>query len=516
MANISFITLYDKGCLGVRYLSSLLRKKGHSTSVIYLERHEGKLKNKKDVFTSDENLWIGVNEYGTDLIRSYSDPISEKDIDILLELLQRLKPDAVAFSLRSMFLDSAIQLTRHIRQRFNFPVIFGGIAATCEPEKCIQYSDIVCLGEGEQSMLEIAERIDTGRSFNDIDSLWIRHDGTIYKNRLYPLEQNLDRLPFPDYTAENKFWIFNSNLVEQDASIGNMSEYTYEIMTSRGCPFSCNYCCNSLYKEMYRGQRWLRRRSIENVIAELREAKDRYNIKSVLFRDEVFTSDWNWIKEFSQVYKREIALPFWCNTHPLFADARILNSLKDCGMYNVTMGIQSGSENILYNAYNRKTPVEKIVNAAAILEQLNLPIRPRYDIISNNPFEAKEDCRQTLELLMKLAKPVNFGITKLSFIPNTRLAVMAKNKSMNEEAKKLYRFWNNLYLLNQYRFFPNGLIRGLSKNRFLRNYPRLLQLLLTGKFVELKCQGLLKLIKARLPKGLVLFLKRVRYLLKRY
>lgn len=516
MANISFITLYDKGCLGVRYLSSLLKKEGHSTSIIYLERHEGKIKNKRDMFASDDNLWISVNEYGADLIRSYSDPISEKDIYILLDLLNRLKPDIIGFSLRSMFLDTAIKITQRIRQQFKFPIIFGGIAATCEPEKCLQYSDIVCIGEGEEGILEVAKRIDTGQSFKDINNLWIRTDGSIYKNRIYPLEQNLDNFPFPDYEAQNKFWIVNSRLIEHDASIGNMSKFTYEIITSRGCPFSCSYCCNDLLKEIYKGQRFLRRRSVENVISELKETKNKFDIKSILFRDEVFTFDLEWIKRFCKSYMEEINLPFWCNTHPLFVDAKILSLLKECGMFNVTMGIQSGSEYILKHIFKRNTPIEKIVNALEILDNLQLPMRPRYDIISNNPFESEEDCRQTLKLLMKITKPADFGITKLSFIPGTKITEISGRKKIDKERQRMYSFWNTLYLLNQYRYFPNWLIKALSKSYFLRKYPALLKPLLIIKFLEIKFQEFKQNIKLFLPPSLILLLKKIRYKVKGY
>ena len=517
MANVSFITLYDKGCLGVRYLSSLLKEKGHTCSIIYLGRHEGKIKSKKDTLISDENLWIGVNEYGKDIIRSYSDPIGEKDIEILLNLLDRRKPDIIGFSLRQMFLDTAIQLTHRIRQKLRIPVIFGGIAATSEPEKCIRHADMVCLGEGEETMLEVANRLDKKQSLKNINNLWVRDNGNIYKNELNPLEQNLDKLPFPDYTPDNKFWIFNSKIVENDPSIGNMSEYTYEMMTSRGCPFSCTYCCNDLLKKIYYGQKYLRRRSVENIIAELKEAKKTHGIKSVLFKDEVFTFDLGWIKEFARIYKEEIALPFWCYTYPLFADERILSLLKDCGMFNITMGIQSGSENILYNVFNRRTPVDKIVNAAKSLERLKLPVRPRYDIITNNPFETEGDCRKTLELLMELEKPLNFGLTKLSFIPGSMIARMQKEKNIDQKVDdRLYNFWNTLYLLNQYSFFPNSLIKALSRNNFFRKNPWLLQFLLIIKLIEVKFQDFLGLMKRYLPKGLILFFKRVRYLLKRY
>jgi len=516
MAKIAFITLYDKGCLGVKYMSSLLRGQGHDVSVIYVGRHGGKIKTKKDAFTSKGKLWVSVTEYGADIVRSYSDPIGEKDVGLLLDLLGRLQPDIVGFSLRSIFLDSAIELTRRIRQKFSFPIIYGGIAPLCEPEKCIEHADIICMGEGERSILEIANSLDKNQPLNNINNLWVRLGGTVHKNGLSPLCQNLDEFPFPDYAPDNKFWINNGKLVEHDTSIGNMT-YAYEIITSRGCPFSCTYCCNDLFKRVYQGQKYLRRRSVDNVISELKKAKSGCNAKSILFRDEVFTFDWEWIREFSGRYKKEIGLPFWCNTHPSFVNANILGTLRKCGMFSVTMGIQSGSEDILYNTFNRRTPIKKIIEAGSILDKLNLPIRPRYDIITNNVFEKEEDRRKTLELLMSLSKPVNFGLSKLSFIPGTTIVKMHKEQNINKRAdEKVYKFWNTLYLLNQYPFFPNRIIEGLSKNRFLSKHPGLLQPLLFIKFIEIKWQNAAERIKAALPKNLILFLKRLRYILKGY
>lgn len=517
MAKITFITLYDKGCLGVRYISSFLKKEGHSTSIIYLGRHEGRVKDKRDAFVKDNNLWIGVTEYGTNLIRSYSDPIGKKDIDILIGLLKKQRPDIIGFSLRTMFLDTAIDLTARIRDKLNIPIVYGGIAATGEPERCIRYADMVCIGEGERSMLELANCLDEGTPTKDINNMWVCQNGTIYKNPLAPLEQNLDNLPFPDYEPLGKFSILNSGFIENDPSIGNMSRFTYEMITSRGCPFSCTYCCNDLLKRLYAGQRFLRRRSVENVIQEIKEAKAKHNIKSILFKDEIFTFDLEWIKKFSEAYKREVSLPFWCYTHPSFADERILGLLKDCGMFSITMGIQSGSEDILYKIFNRPTPYEKIVKTAVALERLKLPIRPRFDIITNNPFETENDCRKTLDLLMKLSKPLNFGLTKLSFIPGTKIAEMREGLSPKKEVdEKLYKFWNLLYLLNQYSFFPNYIITFLSRNNFFRRNPQLLYFLLFPKFLEIRYQNITAKIKSSLPSRLLILLKRIRYTLKGY
>lgn len=517
MAKVSFITLYDKGCLGIRYISSFLKQAGHSTDIIYLGRHEGKIKSKNEAVLPDEDLWVGINEYGAELIRSYSDPIQNKEIVILTDLLARRRPDIVAFSLRTMFLNTARQITESIRSRVKAPVIYGGIAPTCEPERCMQYADMICLGEGEQSMLKLVDAIDNGRAPDDIGNIWSRRGRDIRRNPVLPLEQDLDSLPFPDYAAENKFAIRDCRLVENDPAIGNMSRFTYEIMTSRGCPFACSYCCNDLLRNLYPKQSFLRRRSVANVIDELKTAKERHNIRSVLFRDEVFTYDLDWIREFSARYRSEVNLPFWCNTHPMLVNEEILKILKSDGMFSITMGIQSGSENVLFNVFNRRTPGGRIINAANILKRLDLSDNPRFDMITDNPFETEEDCRKTLELLMHLPKPVNFGLTKLSFIPGTKIAKVsldgAPGKSVSAKARL---FWNLLYLLNQYKFFPNRLIVFLSKRKFVKQHPCLLYIFLLPKFLEIKFREFSAKVKSSLPPGLVLILKRVRYRLKGY
>jgi len=516
MAKIVFITLYDKGCLGVRYLSSVLKDAKHHTSIIYLGSHGGEVKKRNDTFF-DEDLWVGVNEYGADLIRSYSEAISEEDIAILLSLLEKENPDIIGFSLRTMFLNTAAALTERIRSRIKAKIIYGGIAATCEPKRCLDYADMACMGDGEYSMLELANRFDKGLALDDINNIWVHNNGSLKMNPILPLQQNLDGIPFPDYEPEGKFSILKSQLVKNDPSIGNMNRFTYEIMTSRGCSFSCSYCCNDVLRRLYSGQNFLRRRSVENVINELKLAKDKHNIKSVLFKDEIFTFDFDWVKEFSRRYKGEIGLPFWCYTHPSFANEEMLRVLKGAGMFSITMGIQSGSRDILYKVFNRPTPPEKIVEVAGILEKLNLPIKPRYDIITNNPFENESDRRKTLELLMLLPKPVNFGLTKLSFIPGTRISKALEDGPLAKKAdSKTYEFWNSLYLLNQYKLFPNFLISFLSNRRLIKNNPGVLKLLLFPKFLEIKFQEAIDGIKRVLPTGTILFLKRLRQAVKGY
>jgi radical SAM superfamily enzyme YgiQ (UPF0313 family) len=518
MAKVSLISLYDRGCLGLRYISAVLKKAGHKPSIIYMGEHSGRVKKTEDEILG-EGSWEGVNCYGATHIFSYSGKIQDRDKEVLIELLEEQRPDLIGFSLRTMSLKIAIELTERIKNNLNVPVIFGGVAVTTDPQECIKYADLICLGEGEATMVELANRIDRRQPYHDVSGIWLKCNDRIYKNALCQLEQDLDSLPFPDYEAGEKFSISKSVLNRNFSTIGNLNAFTYDIITSRGCPFACSYCCNELYKKIYSKQRYLRRRSASNVIEELKEAKGRFGIQTVMFRDDVFTFDLEWIEEFAKRYKKEIGLPFWCFTHPNFADRKILEILKNTGLFSITMGIESGSENTLYNIFNRRTPIKKIYESIMILEKLRLPTRPRFDIITNNPFETDEDREKTLEFLMSLPKPVNFGLAKLNIIPGSRISKMALEQGIfgtKDAQQRNYNFWNYLYLLNQYRFFPNSLIRAMKRSSFLRKHPKFIQLFLIPKLIEYNCSKIRAWLAKRCPRKILLLFKKIRYFVKSY
>ncbi len=97
-----------------------------------------------------------------------------------------------------------------------------------------------------------------------------------------------------------------------------------------------------------------RRRDIDVVLEELHWAKDHLDIETVLFYDDVFTVNPGWLREFLPRYKDQIGLPFWCYTYPTTHNRDLLQLLKDSGCFVDTMGVQSGSERILRDYYNKQ------------------------------------------------------------------------------------------------------------------------------------------------------------------
>ena len=104
-------------------------------------------------------------------------------------------------------------------------------------------------------------------------------------------------------------------------------------MTQRGCPFSCHFCIESKYQDMFGRKDSLRRKSIDMIMDELRWAVKNLHIKRVMFYDDVFTVHPRWLEDFLPRYRDEIGLPFWCYSYPTTHDRALLDKLKDCGLH---------------------------------------------------------------------------------------------------------------------------------------------------------------------------------------
>ena len=209
-------------------------------------------------------------------------------------------------------------------------------------------------------------------------------------------------------------------------------------------------------------------------------------VKFVNFQDDVFTFDREWVAEFARSYKKHIGLPFWCYTHALHTDMRTLELLRDAGLQRVTLGIQSGSQRILKEIFNRPVPNRKVIESARTLERIGLEYN--FDLITNTPFESEQDCIDTLELLLSLPRVrFDFGLSKLSIYPNTAVERLCTERKPQSLSEATYGLYNKLYLLAQTPV-PRGIIRAFGRSAYLKKHHGLLRvpLLLWYKMRELR------------------------------
>ncbi len=468
MAHVVLISLYDEFCLGPRYISSALKRAGHEVDLVLF----------KHVHAADETPSEKADP-GDYLEHFYA---SHSEIELLQRFVKERDPLWIGFSFASVSSGLAEELTRRVREVSSVPIVWGGVDTTVNPEWAIEHADIICIGEGEHPAVELTEALLGQRELETIENLWIRKNANVLRNPIRTLIQDLDTLAFPDFNPETTWHIDCNDMVSGRLPPSSPLNSSFIIMTSRGCPFRCSFCYNSTGHIIAKGKgKYLRRRSVENVIEELvGYKKKRPDTGLVMFYDDVFCFDRKWIARFAEAYKEEVDIPFWVYAYPDMCDPEILRPLRDIGMLHLNLGIQSGSERTLREIYGRKMNPEKIIEAAETLK--NLGIYPVYDLLAANPLEEENDLRATLNLIARLPAPFGLHVWPMVFYRNypiTKAAedagislkpVVGANAAIAEETP-YNRFWLALLRLVKFPQIPRETLRSLADNELLRQDP---------------------------------------------
>jgi len=308
--------------LGIQYLSASLKKRGHSTS-----------------FILDPFILSGYH---------VTDKLLAKIFDftpLIISQIDDIAPDCICMPVISDHSSRALSISREIKKYFAIPIIWGGMQPTTLPEFTISQPevDFICIGEGDHAIVDLVDAIESGSNTTNIENIWAKQNGEIFRNTLRPLIGNLDQLPFPD----------------KDLHYNNYPKFkqVYSAITSRGCPYSCTYCGNSqlikIYKDNNENKQYYRKRSVDNVIAELEAAKKKYKPEIIRFQDEIFTIDKEWLGDFSKKYSQYIDLPYFCYIHPSNADEEVMQLLENSGCMTVFMGFGTESKSMRENILNR-------------------------------------------------------------------------------------------------------------------------------------------------------------------
>jgi len=380
----------ELGSLSIQSLSSYLKKNGHEPVMFFV-----------------------------------LDPPNKNNLEDMSKVLKVLDISLVGINLGTADFINAIKITESIKSGMSGAsrtVIWGGPHPTISPEQSLKFADIVCLGEGEEALLELMNRMEAGHKTKGIKNMWFRDR----RNDVRGLEENLDRYPFPNYGFEGHYAIIGDSCRRIDKRIIDKygQDDVYCILTSRGCPYSCTYCYNNYRKKLYQDKgRYVRFRSPENVIAELKEAKKKFpKLRLIKFWDDLFLAHPQ-IDMLAGLYKKEIGISFDCMSTPVYITKEKILMLKDAGLHSIHIGIQSGSERVNKEIYRRQVPNNLLLEKVKLLNRLG--IATRYDIIFNNPYETREDILETINLLTCFPKPFSIQGFSLAFFPGTEIYEMA-------------------------------------------------------------------------------------------
>jgi len=233
------------------------------------------------------------------------------DVDLLLvshtpDLIGAIRqhdPGLVAFSALTGVHHSIEALAVTIKQHFSVPIIVGGPHPTYSPEMIHRPGiDIICRGEGELAMLELAEALEHDRDVTAIRNLHVKtRSGRIHRNDIRPAVP-LDELPMPDRELYYKYKFLRDMPMKR-------------FISSMGCPYPCTFCHEPVIRSLYRTETksdYVRRKSVPRAVAEIKYIKDRYSLRHVHFSDDLFfiRNSYKWLEEFAELYPREVGIPF--------------------------------------------------------------------------------------------------------------------------------------------------------------------------------------------------------------
>lgn len=332
--------------------------------------------------------------------------------------------DLIGISCMTHGVAKAIEVKNRLQENINAPIIIGGIHATLAPDSLLDNFELICHGEGEDLIVELAKRLRDNNIFYRIPGLWVRSDGKIFKNQCQPLSSDLNDYPFPDYDLEHQYILESNRLVAMEPQ-HIICDY-FEVMGARGCPHSCAFCSNYKIKQDFPWRKIVRQYSIDYFISHLKEICRVYpQVRSFWLEDDTFfAKEYDQVREFAQRYKKEINKPFCILLSPWTYDEEKVSLLIEAGMDRIIFGIQSGSENTNYNIYSRRISNKKILEITHSLNRFK-GMLPYYDFIGMNPFEIGGDLINTIQLVKKFPTPFFIFSNNLAFYPGTKLRELA-------------------------------------------------------------------------------------------
>jgi len=305
-----------------------------------------------------------------------------------IDFLKKNRPDVVAFSVMTNAFPHVAPLAVLTKRHSEALTICGGVHATLSPEEVIAVEgiDVVCLGEGEEALFDLCQGLEEGKDFSNIPNLWVKQNGEIHKNPLRPLIADLDALPFLDREVFPYEDSFDLQFMKRGV-----------FMASRGCPYNCAYCCNHAMKQLYGGNRYIRFRSVENVLQEVEMVVRSYpKIEYTVFHDDLLPMKKEWFEDFTTEYRSRIKLPFEMNCHPNLMDREIAQMAKEAGCSLIRFGLESGNDHIRRKVLDRHVSTERIIDAFACCDEAGIQTLS-YNMIGL-PFETRPQILDTIKL----------------------------------------------------------------------------------------------------------------------
>jgi len=409
--------------LGLLSLAAWLRKHGHEPSVLDLS-----------------TLKWSVEDAATHVLKE--------------------RPGLVGLSARTINISNAARLASLLKEGgYPGPVVVGGPHMTAVPVPTLERFasiDYGVVGEGELTLLELAERLGAGRALDDVPGVVCRDPaGAVRVNPARPLIQDLDELPLPAWDLLPDFPRAYPHSALETKRLPAAS-----IMTSRGCPFHCTFCDSLVFG------RSVRTHSAAYTLDMIRHLRKRYGIRDLMMLDDNFILRQERLFEICDTMIAErMGLKWYCMGHANLMTEPRLRRIREAGCWIIEMGIESGCDRVLKHIKKKTTKAEI---AAAVARARAAGLKVKGNFIFGFPTETRESLEETIRFATGIGLSF-FQQNYLTVWPGCEIALDAERYGRCE------RDWDRL-AHQRITFVPHDLteadLERASKDSFRRFYLR--------------------------------------------
>jgi anaerobic magnesium-protoporphyrin IX monomethyl ester cyclase len=331
--------------------------------------------------------------------------------------------------------EAAFEMIKFAKQKGCIVIVSSSDSTDHYEQYLHEGADFILLGEAEQTLLELVTAIEIKQNdFLSIAGLAYKQIDAVIKTTRRNVLKELDNLPFPawdlvDIDAYRKIWLKHKGY------------FSLNMATTRGCPFKCNWCAKPIYGNRYNS------RSPQNVVAELKMQKEKFQFDHIWFCDDIFGLKPGWVHEFADLLEKEqLHFKFKIQARAdLLLQENYIRDLARAGCSTIWMGAESGSQKIL-DAMDKGTTVEQIYQATRLLKRIG--VNPSFFIQFGYPGETKDDIIKTISMINELL-PYEIGISVSYPLPGTvfyeKVKTQLKEKTNWTDSDELALMFRNTY-----------------------------------------------------------------------
>lgn len=334
----------------------------------------------------------------------------EQAMQDIIKKVVELKPKVVGYTSSTIEINDVIEMNAEIRRQINTISIIGGPHVTAAPEEVLKRGfDVVVIGEGEQTALELFEELEKEQpDLSQVKGIaWKKDNGEVVIN---PPREMID-ITESCLPAYDKIYM-ERYLRVSDEVLRGVPVRAAIVMASRGCPYQCTFCaCNKVfgYKVRYR--------SLENIRKEIQLLKNKYNAEAIWFADDTMTVSYDHVRKICSLMKEEKM--YWgAQSRVDLTKEEIVRQMKESGCLQLDFGVESGNQRVLDEVINKRIKLEQVERAFALCRKYG--IRSHAAFMLGLPTETRKEMIDTFEFAKKI-KPNWYAFGIFTPLPGTYL-----------------------------------------------------------------------------------------------